>query len=156
RRREGDRPRRTRRQGDPCRDAGRRGEGGCRGQRRDRGMTAPDPAERVAVGRITRAHGVHGFVAVLPLTDVPERFDPGSTLFIGDSEETAVVAERRGQEHRPLVRFEGVPDRTAADRLAGEYLFVPATASPELPEGEFWPHQLLGLRIVTETGADLG
>ena len=120
-------------------------------------MTSPDPAERVAVGRITRAHGVHGFVAVLPLTDVPERFDPGSSLLLGDTGDRAVVvAERRGQEHRPLVRFEGVPDRDAAERLAGKYLFVPASASPELPDGEFWPHQLLGVRVVTDGGADLG
>jgi 16S rRNA processing protein RimM len=120
-------------------------------------MTAPDPAERVAVGRITRAHGIHGFVNVLPLTDVAERFDPGSELLIGDTgDRTAVVAERRGHEHRPLVRFEGVPDRNAAERLAGEYLFVPASASPDLPDDEFWPHQLLGLHVVTEGGADLG
>jgi 16S rRNA processing protein RimM len=120
-------------------------------------MTAPDPAERVAVGRITRAHGVQGFVAVLPLTDVAERFDPGSALFLGDEGvRTVVVAERRGQEHRPLVRFEGVPDRNAAERLAGQYLFVAASASPDLPDGEFWPHQLLGLKVVTETGAPLG
>lgn len=120
-------------------------------------MTAPDPAERIAVGRITRAHGVHGFVAVLPLTDVAERFQSGSELLVGTiGDRTLVVAERRGQEHRPLVRFEGVPDRTAAERLAGEYLFVPASASPDLPEGEFWPYQLLGLKVVTDAGSDLG
>jgi 16S rRNA processing protein RimM len=120
-------------------------------------MTAADPAVRVAVGRITRAHGIHGFVAVLPLTDVAERFDPGSTLLVGaEGDRVAVIVERRGQEHRPLVRFEGVPDRDAAERLAGEYLFVPASVSPALPEGEYWPHQLLGLRAVTDGGADLG
>jgi len=34
----------------------------------------------VAVGKITRAHGVRGEVAVLVLSEVEERFDPGVEL----------------------------------------------------------------------------
>ena len=38
-----------------------------------------DPSdELLAVGRVARAHGVHGEVSILPLTEVDERFDPGS------------------------------------------------------------------------------
>jgi 16S rRNA processing protein RimM len=118
---------------------------------------ANEPAERVAVGRITRAHGVHGAVLVLPLSEVPERFDPGSSLLLGETGERRVtVVERRGHKDRPLLRLEEVPDRTAAEAIAGEYLFVAASESPELPPGEFWPHELIGMRVVTTSGMELG
>jgi 16S rRNA processing protein RimM len=111
----------------------------------------------VAVGKITRAHGVQGAVLVLPLSDIDERFDPGSTLFLGASGERRVtIVERRGHRDRPLVRFDGVADRTAAETLAGEYLFVDAGETPPLPPGEFWPHELIGLPVVSASGVALG
>jgi 16S rRNA processing protein RimM len=54
------------------------------------------------------------------------------------------------------VTFEGVADRTAAEMLNGRYLFVPEDSAPELPEGSFWPHQLIGCAVVTDSGRGLG
>jgi len=55
-----------------------------------------------------------------------------------------------------LVFFEGVGDRDAAEALQGTYLFVPASDAPPLPEGEFWPHELIGCEVVTDGGRTLG
>jgi 16S rRNA processing protein RimM len=33
---------------------------------------------------------------------------------------------------------------------------VPATNRPELPEGEYYHHQLVGLNVVTDEGHELG
>jgi 16S rRNA processing protein RimM len=118
---------------------------------------APPPVERVAVGRITRAHGVSGEVAVLVLSQLPERFEPGSSLLLEDAGDgTLTVVAARPHRQRLLVRFEGVEDRNAAERLAGRYLFVPSASVPPPPEGEYWTHQLLGCQVVTERGASLG
>jgi len=111
----------------------------------------------VAVGRATRAHGIHGEVSVLSLTDVPERFRAGSRVFVGeDGTRPLTVSASRPHRDRVLVRFEEVPDRTAAEALAGSYLFVPADSSPSLPEDEFWPHQILGAEVRLDTGRSLG
>ena len=121
-------------------------------------MTSPDPPVRwVAVGRITRAHGVRGEVSVLPLTDVEDRFEPPTRLFAGESEDRPLtVQSSRPNRGHLLVRFEEILDRTGAEALAGSYLFVPASSSPSLPEGEFWPHQLIGAEVRTESGRSLG
>jgi 16S rRNA processing protein RimM len=113
-------------------------------------------AEFVAVGRITRAHGVKGEVAVLPLSQVEERFEPGSRLLAGPEHRPLTVAEVRPDRSRLLVTFEELRDRTAAEAVAGAYLFVPAAAVPEPPEGEYWPHQLVGCSVVTDQGDRLG
>ena len=115
-----------------------------------------DPVEpTVAVGRVTRAHGVTGEVAVLVLSEVPERFEPGSSLFLDDGR-PLTVSGARAHRGRLLVRFDGVPDRTAAEPLVGHDLVVPESRSPSLPEGSYWDHQLIGCLVETDTGAPLG
>jgi 16S rRNA processing protein RimM len=112
--------------------------------------------DRVAVGRITRAHGVRGEVAVLSLSEVASRFEPGSVLLLGQGEGRLTVGSVRSHGHRLLVRFEEIDDRSAAERLGGEYLFVPASEVPVPAEGEFWTHQLVGCEVLTESGRHLG
>jgi 16S rRNA processing protein RimM len=114
-------------------------------------------AHWLAVGRIARAHGVHGDVAVLPLSIVESRFHPGSRLFLGESDDRPLTV-RSARPHRGglIVAFEEVSDRTQAEVLRAEYLFVPAESAPGLPQGEYWPHQLVGCSVVTEGGTALG
>jgi 16S rRNA processing protein RimM len=111
----------------------------------------------LAVGRVSRAHGVKGEVAVQPLSEVEARFQPGSRVFASEDEtRPLVVAGARPHRHRLLVSFHGITDRSGAQELTGKYLFVPATQAPSLPEGEFWPHQLVGCDVWTDRGRRLG
>jgi 16S rRNA processing protein RimM len=114
-----------------------------------------DPGGTVAVGRVTRVHGIHGEVSVLPLTEVEGRFEPGSVIALGDGRRLT-VEEVRPDRGRLLVSFREVPDRTAAEELHGEYLLVDASEVPSAPEGAFWPHQLVGSEVVTDAGRSLG
>jgi 16S rRNA processing protein RimM len=109
----------------------------------------------VVVGRITRAHGVKGEVAVMVLTEVGERFEPGAVVYLEDGR-ALTVSEARPHRGRMLVSFEGVRDRDAADRLVQRVLVVPESDSPPLPEGSYWDHQLIGCDVVTESGRSLG
>jgi 16S rRNA processing protein RimM len=111
----------------------------------------------IAVGRITRAHGVKGEVAVLPLSDVQGRFLAGSRLFAGDDvHRQLTVTSSRPHQQRLLVVFDELRDRDAAQAVAGEYLFVPAEEAPPLPDGEYWPHELEGCEVSTVGGRTLG
>lgn len=111
----------------------------------------------VAVGRITRTHGVRGEVAVLPLSEVRSRFEPGSTLFLDEREDRPLtVAGSRPHLQRLLVAFRGIEDRTSAEALRGQYLFVPASSAPPLPEGEFWAHDVVGCDVFVSDGRPIG
>jgi 16S rRNA processing protein RimM len=109
----------------------------------------------LAVGRITRAHGIRGEVGVLSLTEVPSRYDRGSVLRLEDGR-TLTVERSRSHGNRLLVKFEEVPDRTHAETLRGQVLLVPEDAVPEAPDDAYWVHQLVGLEVVTESGRSLG
>jgi len=112
-------------------------------------------SELLAVGRISSAHGVRGEVSIHKLTEVDERFAPGSILQLEDGRRLTVETMRPHQRNL-LVKFEQVADRTGAEALRGQVLLVPSDASPEPPEGSFWIHQVVGLEVVTEEGRSLG
>ncbi|HEY7400302.1 MAG TPA: ribosome maturation factor RimM [Actinomycetota bacterium] len=109
----------------------------------------------VNVGKVTKAHGLRGEVVVLPFTDNPDRFADGATVLLADGRALSIRSSRL-HGNRLLVVFEGVDDRTAADALRGSDLVVPESWLPELPAGEWWPHQLEGCEVVTESGRSLG
>lgn len=118
----------------------------------------------VLVGRIGKAHGLRGDLTINVRTDEPERrFAPGSVLVVEAPQGSATtlkrltVASHRWHSGVLLVRFEEVPDRTAAEGARGILLYatVPSGASPEDPD-EYYDHQLVGLTAYDLDGATLG
>jgi 16S rRNA processing protein RimM len=105
-------------------------------------------------------------VVVEVLSDVAERFAPGSELLVGRPgaaggseaavEGRLVVAAARGHRGDLLVRFEGLEDRGAAEQLQGALLEIEASAAAAPPEGEVFHYQLLGCRCRDRRGGDLG
>jgi 16S rRNA processing protein RimM len=114
---------------------------------------------RVVVGRIGRAHGIRGEVAVQPRTDDPDtRFGAGAQLHTEpEAAGPLTISSVRWHSGRLLVRFDGVPDRTAAEGLRGVRLLadVDPQERPDDPE-EFYDHQLTGLLAVTTDDTRVG
>lgn len=114
---------------------------------------------QLVVGRIGRAHGVRGDVAVDVRTDDPgHRFAAGSVLGTEPADRGPLtVAGARMHSGRLLVSFAGVSDRSGAAALRGLLLVADSATSPapEDPE-EYWDHQLVGLAAVTVAGEPLG
>lgn len=103
------------------------------------------------VGRVGRAHGVQGDVAVQLITDRTERVAPGARLLVGAHWMTVAASRLVGE--RWLVRFEGIEDRTAAERLTNAVV----KAEPLADDGdELWVHHLIGSRVVDVDGVDHG
>jgi 16S rRNA processing protein RimM len=109
----------------------------------------------VVVGVVAKAHGTRGEVGIQNHSDNPERWIPGSVV-LDERGRRYTVETVRPQGGRLLVRFAGVGDRTAAEGLRGTTFVVPESWLPALAAGEWWPHQLEGCQIVTESGRSLG
>jgi 16S rRNA processing protein RimM len=129
------------------------------------------------VGQIGKPHGIRGEVSVAVRTDEPEeRFTDGAVFItevprdrrvsVAPSAAPGVVyqvpptltAESvRWHQGRAIVQFEGVADRNVAEALRGVLLQVSSDtlAPPDDPE-EFHDHQLVGLRVVSVDGHEVG
>jgi 16S rRNA processing protein RimM len=108
------------------------------------------------VGRVARAHGVRGEVAIEVRTDEPDRRFAIGTVFSTNRGRLTLTATRWSGA-RLLVCFDEVSDRDGAERLRGVELAVDVGAdeSPDDPD-EFYDHQLIGLRAVDVAGVALG
>ena len=109
--------------------------------------------ERLALARVLGAKGLAGEVRIEALTDHPERLAAGESIWIEDEAEARRILAIGWGGRVPVLRLEGISDRTAAEGLAGRYLEAPAA---ELPADTYYWHQLIGLTVADEEGADLG
>jgi 16S rRNA processing protein RimM len=113
----------------------------------------------VLVGRIARPHGHRGQVIVDPATDFPEeRFAAGAILHtLRDGRPgTVTIAAMRIHQGRPVLALEGVETMDGAELLAGLELRVPESELTALPEGTYYEHDLIGCRLVTTDGREVG
>lgn len=112
----------------------------------------------LAVGNIVGVHGIRGEVKVELLTDYPERFSPGATVYFGPESLARPVRIEAARPHKGmmLVKFAGVPDRNAAELLRDTVLLIPEEQAMPLGEGENYAHDLIGLQVETTDGRVLG
>ena len=110
----------------------------------------------LAVGRLRHPHGVRGEILMDVLTDFPERIEQGVTLFIGDEHTPLRVTHCRWRRSELLLTFEGYTAPETVGAFRNQIAFTRTAEIPELPEGEFYHHQLLGLRVYTAQGQSLG
>ncbi len=116
-------------------------------------------AKLVAIGKISKSHGLKGEVKVVPLTSYPERFEQLEkvTLEYPNGNKTEIKLKKtRYSSNGLIIVLEGVNDRNASDALVGSYLNIPETELIELKKDEFFVFDLIGLRVETESGVYLG
>ena len=120
---------------------------------------APSFQDLVLVGRVVKPQGRHGEVAVEPLSDRPDRFPTLRRAFVpapgGGAREVRVL---RCWPHkgRFVLAIEGVSTIDEAETLRGLALRIEEAELPALPEGSYYHHQLRGLRVEDEAGAEMG
>jgi 16S rRNA processing protein RimM len=113
------------------------------------------------VGRVAKAHGLHGELAVELRTDSPEeRFAEGAEVraeLRDGTARTLTVSEARPHGARLLVRFAGVDGRDAAEALRGAVLSADVADLPAIDDpDEFYDHELEGLAAELGDGTALG
>jgi 16S rRNA processing protein RimM len=104
----------------------------------------------LTIGRVTKAHGLRGEVVVQLFTDLTERLDPGSVLTTPRG--TLTVESARPFQDRWIVQFEGIVDRSQAERMRGIELEAEAVDIP----GKLWVHELVGATVFDSAGTELG
>jgi 16S rRNA processing protein RimM len=110
----------------------------------------------ILIAEIGAAHGVRGEVRVKALTADPASVGDYGPLH-DDRGRTYVVASLRPlKDDMLVVRFEGVADRTAAEKLTRIKLYVDRSVLPEPDEDEFYHADLIGLAVETVGGETIG
>ncbi|MDQ0914205.1 ribosome maturation factor RimM [Paenibacillus sp. V4I5] len=113
----------------------------------------------VTVGRIVNSHGIRGELKVVPETDFPERFDKGNALIIVDSQnkQTPVTVQTsRLHKNMFILQFDQFSNINDVEKFKGSLLKIEAKEQQPLEEGEYYYHEIIGCKVVTEEGQEFG
>lgn len=115
-----------------------------------------EPLKSIVIAEIGAAHGVRGEVRVkahtadpLAIADYGPLHDSRGTIF-------RIKSLRHLKDDMLVVSFEGLTDRTAAEKLNRIKLHVDRSALPPPDEEEFYHADLIGLAVETTTGETIG
>lgn len=109
-------------------------------------------SERVIIGKIVGAFGIRGQVKVEMITSFPSRFDKGNTVFIDGK--PVLIEASQFHKGRPLLKLKGISTMTEAENL--QWKLLEAEGDVELDEDEFMMDDLIGLKVLTLEGEELG
>lgn len=99
-------------------------------------------------------------VAAEVISDFPERFAQmaGQQVLLEGAEgaRTVTVAQARASGRKAFLKFEGYDSPEEVEALRGAYVKVSSEQAVTLPQGEYFWHEIVGLRVVGENGEELG
>lgn len=112
----------------------------------------------IEIGKVNGFHGVRGFVKVFSETRPREAILAYSSFLIKKGKEWETIEVKEGREHGKniLFLFKEYEDRNLVESLLGAPLAVYRSQMPELPEGEFYWVDLMGLTVRNESGVIFG
>jgi len=110
------------------------------------------------VGVITSTHGIRGEVKVFPTTDDPERFKKLKKCIIaGKREDVEVtVASVKFFKQYVILKFKEFDNINDIEIYTKCDLMVTRDNAVKLEPGEFFICDLIGLKIITDEGQELG
>ena len=110
--------------------------------------------EKILIGKIVNAVGLKGEVKVYNYSDSPAVYEETPEIYVDDV--LMQVRSVRIQKNMVVLGLVGIDDRNAAEKAKGSELFITEADLPELPEGEYYVRDLIGMEAVLEDGAHLG
>lgn len=116
------------------------------------------PTDRIAVGRIGSAHGVHGWVRIQSFTEPPANifdYSPWQLRLTANWRSAEVIQGRR-QGKGWVAKLVGYEDRDAVHNLLGAEIYVDRERLPAPNAMEYYWADLLGARVVNCSGVELG
>src|SRR5437868_9574291 len=119
----------------------------------------PDSDDVIVVAHIVKVRGLRGEVVADLLTDFPERFEKLITLIGVAADRTRrslQIEEQWFHGNRIVFRFAGFNRIEEAKELVGYDLAVPADERMELPPDSFYEWELIGCRVRTVEGKEIG
>lgn len=117
----------------------------------------------IVLGRIVAPFGVKGWVRIAPFGDdplswsqMPQWWAAREAEAPDDSWRTISLRESRAHGDGLIASFEEIADRVTAEQFKGWYVGAPRSALPTPDEGEYYWHDLIGLRVENLDGEALG
>lgn len=110
------------------------------------------------VGVISSTHGIKGEVKVFPTTDDANRFKKLKEVLLDTGKEhiSLEVEQVKFHKNMVIVKFKGYDNINDVEMYKGKDLLVSRDQAVKLEPDENFIIDLIGLKVVTDEGADFG
>ncbi|KZN54127.1 ribosome maturation factor RimM [Pseudoalteromonas luteoviolacea] len=117
-----------------------------------------DNTSTLVVGKLGAPYGIKGWLKVHSFTDDPQGIFDFSPWLIGQQGkwQALEVSDWRRHSKGFIAKFANINDRDEAMAYTNAEIAVNSEQLPELPEGEFYWRDLIGMTVVTNKGYNLG
>ena len=106
------------------------------------------------IGKIVNVVGLKGEVKVYNYSDSDEIYRTTEAVYVGD--DLVGIENVRLQKNMVILKLAGISDRDGAEAVRGKELFITESDLPELPEGQYYIRDLIGMTVKKENGEILG
>lgn len=110
----------------------------------------------IEVGKIVNTHGVRGEVKLNPSIDYVEELTDIKTFYVKTKTDIIKLAAERVRIHKncAIIKLSGVDTMSEAEGYRGKTFFI--EKDMDLPEGEYYIEDLIGLSVLAENEGDIG
>lgn len=114
--------------------------------------------ELLRIGVISSTHGIRGEVKVFPTTDYPEQFEELDSVFLDTGKEMLKLEPEKVRYFKNMVilKFKGYNNINDIEQYKGKDLLITREQAVPLEDGEFFIVDIIGSRVVTDDGRELG
>lgn len=113
-------------------------------------------SDTIVIGKIGAPYGVKGWVKVTTYTDEIEGVFDYTPWLLGDAGKEYTVDHWRTHNKGVVAKLVGVETRDDAESIKNLDVSIKAQQLPQLADDEFYWRELVGMKVVTESGYDLG
>ncbi len=122
-------------------------------------MAELDLAHCLEVGKVGKAHGIRGQFKLHSSSGQPENFSDYDEIILqakdGSLQRIVLVAVRI-QGRFAVASSKTIVDRTQAEALTGSKVWVAESQLADLPDDEFYWHDIIGAQVVSSSGEEIG
>jgi len=113
---------------------------------------------KITIGKITKTRGLNGEVVIFPYTDDPDRFFLLKEVWISGKKNSQIFQIKKVKKFKSniLLKFQGINSPEAAMPLVNSYLEIEREKLLTLPENRYYIFNILGLKVLTEKGEEIG
>ncbi len=113
----------------------------------------------IEIGKAVNTHGLKGELKIESWSDFDDiRYTPGNTVYLEKGQEMIAATVKSFRVHKgySLVSFAEFKDINEAEPFKNCVVYVDENDRQELPEGEFYFDELIGMEVRDEEGNRIG
>lgn len=114
--------------------------------------------KKIIVGKFGSCYGVHGWLRIFSFTENLESIFSYQPWYIKPAGKWQLIKLKDYKSHNQgmIVKIAGIDDRDSASSLTNDEIYVDSSLLPKLAGGDFYWKDLIGCRVITTNGCDLG